>query len=145
MDNVSNNSLFLDPLTSAIAHGMKRCARRGCLKPLHEFNVSKKKPDGLQPYCRACQDDDRLLRRYHMTREQCDLMYAQQQGRCASCHTWYAHLYIYACPELGVMSLVCTLCTRICNGFHHHPAIILSAIDYLHYFGSRVLYRVELR
>ena len=72
-------------------------------------------------------------------------MYAQQQGRCASCHTWYAHLYIYACPELGVMSLVCTLCTRIFNGFHHHPAIILSAIDYLHYFGSRVLYRVELR
>src|SRR5215471_14838063 len=54
-------------------------------------------------------------------------------------------LYIYACPELGVMSLVCTLCTRIFNGFNHHPAIIMSAIKYLHYFGSRVLYRVELR
>jgi hypothetical protein len=78
MENMSDNQCFPDPHTSAIAPAMKRCARRGCIKPLTAFNVSKKKPDGLQPYCRACQEDDRLLRRYRMTRQQRDLMYAQQ-------------------------------------------------------------------
>jgi hypothetical protein len=145
MDNVYNSSLLTAPLTSALIPGMKRCARRGCIKPFSEFNVSKNKPDGRQPYCRACQDDDRLLRRYHITGQQRDLLYEQQQGQCASCHVFHPHLYIYAFEGIGVISLICPRCMRILNGFNRHPAIIMSAINYLNYFGSRVLYRVELR
>jgi hypothetical protein len=124
---------------------MKRCAKCGEKKSLIDFNNRQSSRDGKQSYCRLCQEDDRLLRAYNLTREQRDLMYAQQQGQCASCHTLHPQLYLYACQELGVMSLVCPLCMRIFNGFHHHPAIIMSAIKYLDYFGSRVLYRVELR
>jgi hypothetical protein len=144
MNNVKEEILFSHTLPSANFYDMKRCARRGCIKPLSEFNVSKQKPDGRQPYCRACQDDDRLLRRYHITRQQRDLMYEQQQGQCASCHTFAPQLYIYAFEGLGVISLVCLRCSRICNGFNHNPDIITSAIAYLDYFGSRVLYGVVL-
>jgi hypothetical protein len=142
-ENMSDNQRFLDPPTSAHVHGMKRCARRGCIKPLSAFNVSKKKPDGRQPYCRACQDDDHLLRSYTLTCQQRDLMFDQQQGQCASCQTGYPQLYIYAFKGLGVIRLVCPRCMRMLNGFNRNPAIVESAIGYLDYFGSRVLYGVE--
>jgi hypothetical protein len=79
-----------------------------------------------------------------MTRQQRDLMYDRQQGQCASCHVFHPQLYIYACEGLGVISLVCPRCLRICNGFNHSPDIITSAIAYLDYFRSKALYRVEL-
>ena len=132
-------------LASALFPTMKKCARCPYVKPLSDFNNRRGVKGGKQSYCRDCQEDDRLLRRYNLTRQQRDLMYDRQQGQCASCHRWYPQLYLYAYPGLGVMSLVCSNCTRIFNGFHHHPGIIMSAIKYLVYFGSRVFYRVELR
>ena len=126
-------------------YDMKQCSKCGEKKLLTAFNIDQGKHDGRQSYCRLCQEDYRLQRFYKISRQERDQMYARQQGQCASCHTWYSHLYLYACPELGVMSLVCPRCMRIFNGFNHHPDIILSAIKYLDYFGSRVLYRVELR
>jgi hypothetical protein len=57
----------------------------------------------------------------------------------------YPQLYIYAFEGMGVISLVCPRCMRICSGFNHNPDIITSAIDYLDYFGSRGLYGVALR
>src|SRR5262249_13631314 len=101
--------------------------------------------DGKQSYCRLCQEDDRLLRAYNLTCQQRDLMYDRQQGHCTVCQKSYQHLYIYAFQGLGVLSLVCPRCMRILHGFNRNPDIITSAIDYLNYFGSRVLYRVELR
>src|SRR5262249_52742251 len=118
-------------------HGMKRCSKCGEKKSLSEFNVDQGKKDGRQSYCRLCQEDDRLQRFYKISRQQRDLMYAQQQGQCASCHTWYPQLYIYAIEGLGVISLVCPRCMQICNGFNRNPDIIMSAIHYLNYFGSR--------
>ena len=144
MDNVSDNQLFLAPLTSAIFPTMKKCAR--CLKEksFSDFNNCRGANDGKQSYCRDCQEDDRLLRRYNLTRQQRDLMYEQQQGHCASCHIWYPQLYIYAFEGIGVISLVCPRCMQICHGFNRNPIIIMSAIDYLDYFASRVLYGVVL-
>jgi hypothetical protein len=72
-------------------------------------------------------------------------MYAQQQGQCASCHTFAPQLYIYAFEGMGVISLVCPRCMRIFNGFNRSPDIITSSIDYLHYFRSKALCRVEVR
>src|SRR5207248_78649 len=66
-------------------------------------------------------------------------------GQCASCHIWYPQLYIYAFEGIEVISLVCPRCMRILNGCNRHPDIITSAINYLDYFGSRVLYRVAVR
>jgi hypothetical protein len=145
MEVPSNNASIINSHTSAIFPTLKKCARCPYEKPLSEFNNRRDARDGKQSYCRLCQEDDRLLRRYHITCQQRDLMYVQQQGQCASCHGFYLHLYIYAIEGLGVISLVCPRCLRICHGFHRHPDIIMSAIDYLNYFGSRVLYRVEVR
>jgi hypothetical protein len=145
MNHLPEETHFSNVMIASAFHGMKRCAKCGEKKLLSDFNNRQSSRDGKQSYCRLCQEDDRLLRRYHITCQQRDLMYAQQQGQCASCHGFYPHLYIYAFEGMGVISLVCPRCIRICNGFNRHPDIIINAVHYLNYFGSRVLYRVELR
>jgi hypothetical protein len=137
MDNVSDNAFIIDP-------PLKKCVKCPHEKPLSEFNNRRDSKDGKQSYCRDCQDDYRLQRYYNFSRQQRDLLYEQQQGQCASCYIWYPQLYIYAFEGLGVISLVCPRCSRICNGFNHNPDIMTSAIAYLDYFGSRVLYGVVL-
>jgi hypothetical protein len=144
MDDTCNNEFFIDPLPAAIFPTLKKCARCPHEKPLSAFNNRRDSKDGKQSYCRDCQEDDRLLRAYNLTREQRDLMYDRQQGHCTVCQESYPHLYIYAFKGLAVLSLVCPRCMRICNGFNHNPDIIMSAINYLNYFGSRVLYGVIL-
>src|SRR5215470_17990518 len=144
MNNVKEELLYSHTLPSAFIEGMKRCSKCGEKKPFSEFNNRQSSRDGKQSYCRLCQDDDRLQRYYNFSRRERDLMYARQQGQCASCHGLYPQLYLYAFQGLGVISLVCPHCSRICNGFNHNPDILTSAIDYLDYFGSRVLYGVVL-
>jgi hypothetical protein len=144
MNHLPEETHFSNTMIAPTFYGRKRCSKCGEKKPLTDFNIDQGKKDGRQSYCRLCQENDRLLRRYRMTRQQRDLMYAQQQGQCASCHAFYPQLYIYAFEGLGVISLVCRRCTQICHGFNRNPIIITSAIDYLHYFGSRVLYGVVL-
>ncbi len=145
MDNVSANPLVLDPLPSALVPALKPCARCTEQKPWHDFNHRQGTKDGKQSYCRLCQQDDHLLRAYNLTRQERDLMYERQRGQCAVCQGSHPQLYIHAFEGVGVISLVCPRCRRICNGFNHNPDIITSAIDYLNYFGSKALYRVEQR
>jgi hypothetical protein len=145
MNYLPEETHFSNTLSASMFYEMKQCSKCGEKKLLTEFNIDQGKKDGRQSYCRLCQEDYRLQRFYKISRQQRDLMYEQQQGRCASCHLWYPQLYIYAFEGLGVISLVCPRCMRICNGFHRNPDIIMSAVDYLDYFGSRVLYGVALR
>ncbi len=44
-----------------------------------------------------------------------------------------------------MLSLICPRCMRILKGFNRNPDIITSAINYLNYFASKALYRVEVR
>ena len=75
MNNVKEEILFSHTLPSAIIEGMKRCSKCGEKKLLTAFNIDQGKKDGRQSYCRLCQEDDRLLRAYNLTRQQRDLMY----------------------------------------------------------------------
>jgi hypothetical protein len=145
MNNVKEELLYSHTLPSAFIEGMKRCSKCGEKKPFSEFNNRQSSRDGKQSYCRLCQEDDRLLRAYNLTREQRDLMYDRQQGKCPVCQGSYPQFHIYAFKGLGVLSLVCPRCMHILNNFNRNPDIITSAIAYLDYFRSKALYRVELR
>jgi hypothetical protein len=145
MNHLPEETHFSNAIIASTFHGMKRCAKCGEKKSLIDFNNRQSSRDGKQSYCRLCQEDDRLLRAYNLTREQRDLMYDRQQGHCTVCQESCPHLYIYAFKGLGVLSLVCPRCMRILNGFNRHSDIIMSAIAYLDYFRSKALYRVEVR
>jgi len=145
MEDQYENHLFLDPRTSALFPTMKQCARCPKEKPLSDFNNRQSTKDGKQAYCRLCQEEDRLQRFYHFSRQERALMYDRQQGQCPVCQESHPQLYIYAFQGIGVLKLVCPRCMRILNGFNRNPAIVESAIAYLDYFGSRVLYGVALR
>jgi len=143
MEDQYENHLFLDPRTSALFPTMKQCARCPKEKPLSDFHNRRGTKDGKQSYCRDCQEEDRLQRFYHFSRQERDLMYDRQQGQCPVCQGSHPQLSIYAFKGLGVIRLVCPRCMRMLNGFNRNPAIVESAIGYLDYFGSRVLYGVE--
>src|SRR5215831_17569240 len=144
MNHLPEETHFSNTIVASTFYGMKQCSKCGEKKPLREFNNRQASRDGKQSYCRLCQEDDRLLRAYNLTRQQRDLMYDRQQGQCTSCHRWYPQLYIYAFEGIGVISLVCPPCMRVCNGFNRNPIIITSAIAYLDFFREKVLYGVIL-
>src|SRR5437870_5962104 len=145
MNDQSDTALGIVPPPSARAYDAKQCARCGREKPVPDFNHRQRSKDGKQSYCRDCQDDDRLQRFYNFSRQERDLMYERQRGQCAVCQGSHPQLYLYAFKGLGVISLVCPRCMRLLNGFNRHPDIVESAIDYLDYFSSKALYRVERR
>ena len=91
MNHLPEETHFSNTMNAAMFYDMKQCSKCGEKKLLTAFNIDQGKHDGRQSYCRLCQEDYRLQRFYNISRQERDLMYAQQQGRCASCHTWYAH------------------------------------------------------
>src|SRR5215510_14313923 len=138
MNYLPEETCFSNVMTASAFHGRKRCSKCGEKKLLTEFNNCQARRDGKQSYCRLCQEDYRLQRFYNISRQERDQMYARQQGQCASCHIWYPQLYIYAFEGIGVISLVCPPCMRVCNGFNRNPIIITSAIAYLDFFREKV-------
>ena len=79
MENMSDNSSFIDPT-------MKKCAR--CLKekPFSDFNNCRGANDGKQSYCRDCQSSYQLKYNYDLSQEAFDAMYHEQGELCFLCH-----------------------------------------------------------
>src|SRR5262245_36485407 len=126
MDNVSDNQFFLA--------GMKRCARRGCIKPLSEFNNCQDSKDGKQSYCRDCQSSYQLKYKYDISQEAFDAMYHAQAGLCFLCHKTceqYTKLSVDYCAILGVRKLLCMRCIGFQQSFAYNPVVIRRAVDYL--------------
>ena len=113
MENMSNNSLFLDPLTSAIFPTMKNCARCLTEKPFCDFNNRQSSMDGKQSYCRNCQSAYQLTYKYDLSQEAFDAMYHAQAGLCFLCNKTceqYTKLSVDYCAILGVRKLLCMKC-----------------------------------
>jgi hypothetical protein len=145
MDNMSDNQFFLDPHTSAIAHGMKRCAQRGCIKPLSEFNNRRDSKDGKQSYCRDCQSSYQLTYKYDLSQEAFDAMFREQAGLCFLCHKTceqYTKLSVDHCNILGVRKLLCMRCIGFQQSFAYNPVVIRRAVAYLR--TPVKLYRVRV-
>src|SRR5262249_48708502 len=79
VDNMSNNSSFIDPT-------LKKCARCPHEKPLSDFNNCRDNKDGKQSYCRDCQAAYQLKYNYDLSQEAFDVMYRAQGGLCFLCH-----------------------------------------------------------
>src|SRR5215471_7586861 len=70
MTHLPEETHFSNSMDASMFYEMKQCSKCGEKKPLREFNNRQASRDGKQSYCRLCQEDDRLLRAYNLTRQQ---------------------------------------------------------------------------
>ena len=94
-----------------------------------------------QTYCRPCRAiwfrRYRYLKKYGITVEQYDEMFAAQEGKCAICERedegrGREFLHIDHCHDTGrVRGLLCFFCNSGLGKFRDDPKLLLRAIDYL--------------
>jgi hypothetical protein len=108
------------------------------------FSSNKRRRSGLADYCRPCRANDRLARRYGMTREIFDEMLVDQGGSCAICDavepggqgTWHVDHDHNCCPAKQscgscVRGLLCSRCNLMLGHADDDIDRMLSAVTYL--------------
>jgi hypothetical protein len=129
---------------------MKPCTTCKEVKPLSDFNRNRRTRDGLQCYCRPC--DNERSRRYHaanphkylgpslkhkygLTVEAYEDLCARQGGVCAICSQANSkghRLVVDHCHESQqVRGLLCSACNLALGHFKDDPARLRAAIHYL--------------
>lgn len=141
----------------------KRCSACKELLPASEFYRMSASPDGLQYRCKACSraftskwvenNRDRIreysrtadIRRYGITVERYEEMFAEQNGACKICrspftstpHIDHSHA---CCPSRRsitracggcVRGLLCGQCNRAIGLFYEDAAVVRAAAEYL--------------
>ena len=127
----------------------KQCTWCKEYKLLSEFYVSLKNSMGLSPPCKEClssyyknrntKEKNRKdnLDRYGLTIEKYDLMYAQQEGKCAICGIYKEVLDVDHCHKSNkVRKLLCNICNKGLGSFGDNIELMEKAISYLKEFGE---------
>jgi hypothetical protein len=143
---------------------MKNCKQCKELKKLNEFHTNKLTKDGLRSKCKACykiyyknwylQNRSKvkakslswrinnpgkltayhLNRRYGLTTEQYDTMWAEQCGCCAICDQPTPKLVVDHNHKTGrIRQLLCPACNRAIGSLQESPSILRSAAAYLEF------------
>lgn len=97
LENVANGKTFscgclnISLITARVRkgtileNGLKTCAKCKQIKPEEQFYKSAKMIDGLDCWCIDCCKDKMMRHKYHINKEEYDLMYQQQNGKCKCC------------------------------------------------------------
>lgn len=139
---------------------MKQCTKCGETKPTDGFSL-RSDTGRYRSACKDCHNKANLdryytnettkeahrkasrkhsLKKYGLTQEQYDKMYAEQDGRCAICSCEISHTsedrYLSSCVDHNhktgkVRGLLCWDCNVGLGKFFDNPEIIRNAISYL--------------
>lgn len=129
--------------------GKKWCPECDQVKTLAEFARNKSAPSGLGAYCKPCHNrigresrernggarNYHLRRRYGITVEHYDRMFADQNGVCAICKEAAAEHVDHDHKTGRVRGLLCFNCNGALGQFRDRPDLMLNAVEYL---GSAV-------
>lgn len=82
--------------------------------------------------CRGATRDQKLTKKYGLSREGYRALFAQQEGRCAICGDRPEVLNVDHCHSTGrVRGLLCTPCNLGIGYFRDSPSALGRAVDYL--------------
>lgn len=115
----------------------RRCCRCGIVKPLDQFNRSKRLTLGRGYHCRVCREEMNMIRWHGITRSEYDEMLRSQGGGCAICGSVdsrhpVTRLVIDHCHETGrVRGLLCSHCNRGIGFLEDSPDRLRAAAAYL--------------
>ena len=137
---------------------MKTCKKCNVVKPEDSFNKKKDSADGHRGECRDCQRTYAKVRynkspdahkertkanqrvytakKFGLTLNELDLMYAQQGSKCAICGTTEQehgkYLAIDHCHRTGkVRGLLCMSCNTGLGNFKDRADLLVLAVQYL--------------
>ena len=110
--------------------------RKVCSRCARKLVVSQfaKKGARLQSLCRDCASDDKLLRRYGLTREEYQRKHDRQLGKCAICRTDRKLFVDHDHSDGSVRGLLCDACNRGLGFFREDPSFLFNAVEYLEVF-----------
>ena len=135
--------------------GQKRCACCKKWQPEGNFHQARKNSDGLASSCKSCEHERRKARaeahrdwkryvNFGLTREQFDLLFAQQDGRCAICRTddpgtrfWCVDHDHSCCGDGGkscgrcIRGILCQRCNRVLGLAQDSIERLSRSIEYL--------------
>jgi len=124
--------------------GEKFCKTGNHWMPLSKFYPHKSTLDKLNNICADCACKKAVLRRYNLTAEQYDAMFAAQGYRCAICKRdtfargrgWAVDHDHSCCPGLTscgkcVRGILCGNCNTGIGAMEDNPAYLAAAIEYL--------------
>jgi hypothetical protein len=133
------------PRPQEIAEGCKWCPECDPVKPVNEFPRNRSRSDGIGTYCKLCHNritrenkeknggarNYHLRRRYGITAEHFDQMFAEQGGVCAICRVAPAeHVDHDHVTEL-VRGLLCFNCNGALGQFRDRTDLMLLAVAHL--------------
>lgn len=128
---------------------MKKCTKCDKFKEYKEFNKSSKRKDGRREQCRKCEQKYRLspevkqmryerdlLKKYNLTLNNYNSIFAEQKGCCRICKTHQMSFERPLCVdhnhETGeVRGLLCDRCNRALGLFSDSPTLLEEALTYL--------------
>ena len=133
------------PRDLVVPDGHKWCLECGEVKPLDQFPRNKSQRSGYMTYCKPChnaigrRDKEKhggarnyhLRRRYGITAEHFDRMFAEQDGRCAICREAPAEHVDHDHETGRVRGLLCFNCNGALGQFRDRRDLMLAAIAYL--------------
>lgn len=119
---------------------LKTCSKCGVRKPIEDFWVDRRRPQGRQSRCKGCRSveirswwrareygrvrywqdpqgerERHLLRKYGVSQVDYDAMFAEQNGNCAVCHKVQTRSFdVDHNHHTGIVrGLLCTSCNRM--------------------------------
>ena len=139
---------------------MKTCARKSCKEehPLSDYGKDKSRPDGLTPYCSKCRKEKgdkyyaeryangktrwySYIRKYGLTQEGFEAIWAEQGECCAICKTTEpggrGEFHVDHNHKTGdVRGILCTHCNTGLGKFGDSKERLIAALAYLESRGS---------
>jgi hypothetical protein len=125
--------------------GMKWCPECDGIKPLDEFPRNRSQKSGYGSYCKPCHNritrehiegkggarNYHLRRRYAITVEHFDRMFAEQGGVCAICEEAPAVHVDHDHDTKRVRGLLCFNCNGALGQFRDRTDLMVKAVAYL--------------
>lgn len=130
-----------EPTALRDEQGRKRCRLCREWKTVDNFHSSRNCADGLNPRCRRCMRNRKLVENFGITLAEYEARVAAQGGACAICGDKPDVLDVdhdhACCPEKGkscgkcVRQLLCSWCNRAIGMLKDDPELLRAAAGYL--------------
>ena len=135
------------PRDVVVPAGTKWCPDCGALKPEQEFARSRASATGFASYCLPCHNARgkrsiekrggsrtyHLTRRYGISAEEADAMFAAQGGVCAVCRAAAAEHVDHDHATGAVRALLCFNCNGGLGQFKDDPDLLRAAAEYVRF------------
>lgn len=113
----------------------KHCNRCKELLPLASFvKQGVSSPDGHGYTCKSCMSDYKLEKKYGLSKKDNELLYTNQEGKCAICNTFFLrkHLVVDHNHNTGeTRGLLCNNCNRGLGLLQDNEQVLFAAQQYL--------------